>query len=1521
MQFNRRHGLSSATRVTPTSSPSNTPTHENHNDDANTSSQQTPMQEQRSHSPFPTKASKIPIPNSVQELRPFPNAPNPVIVSAQGFPKLTSRLNSKPPLPPTSAVFHSRPPTRLSSKNGWATGERSNNNNFDSARPISPITRGNKSSPPFQYKGPHQVYSGPIENSKKNAENHDCYHQHHQASAHAEGPENLHYSHSVIPSGTSSTSQEYHRTLCEQISGFPLKSRRKSRRRRSRANMIICDRCKRVSKSQEDFRPSSSIVDPPELPVPCLNNCNPCTPCAFRSFVEKSRTELAAGEASINDDGDDGINRNNKNQSTSKSAPTIPDGAHQQQEHSVPFPMPRSSASLPPRGPFPKGVPTEIHDDLIRIEMLMELRKYKQALKTQIQAQERMLHMVDGYTSPSSLPQIPQNLYPFIGLGNRAMDQQDPFQIFSVNPPEGPTNLDSLGVGGSPSPTREDQVGRPVTVWENVLGKHLDSYDFYAPILEPHSQPLINNNSKSGGGGINSRTRDGQIEQEEDKIAHQLPQDFINQAMFEIEQNHSPRVSLLKGTISPDGYQPSVFPSELMSGLQARQQQSQFPPQNPLLAGAASLDMHVPNYQQNENIMPGGNYSRKTFVPLDPVSIPAPFSQQNYDEGLQGQAQQRNFQQYQQFLLDKNPFLDRHHNIPTLFHQQQHHQEQNMHFWDAGQMIMLRKPVAISKNRSPVNYFSASPATPQSTSTTFGSGNEDRPSPFFPGVSTSRMDIKIRSPEERLSHRMMEEVNPKDVEKLGNILSQLPVLSQQQKVEEFTFSTLKPPSPVTEAESNTSMLPLVSSNGTLTSRVASSGDDRPRTGASAIVEAPPTTAKSRTRDISTVDTDKMSIHELVTLGRKIYRILSQLSTHAPNKSTPTTPTFAINPYAPHPPRSFILNQTSSMRGHSKSTTSAIVDFSIIPNPTFITGPGATAKATQSKSSPGVTDSATKPPHLFRKFHQPPPTRWEKRSNSAHPPDLQRQNISQSTVTREISRRSVSTVASKTPNRTPTRTILKWEAATVTDRQSPKSSGSYTIKSYNDNNFNNGNNNQTSHKNSKSQQREGDNNTSYSFPPVTFQDQIPPKSNRGSSVGKRNFIKENISKIRRIKPTSKTRAPPLPPVTRKYDNVPSVIGSSSRARTDRSSSLPRDESTSRNQRDRSTSIFPTPSLQKREYLETNNTFRNNPLSRRPSVPSNSSRAQTPVIPNQTKSRESMKMKRQARSRNTLPKGTNNNIEESKMGLISKTKLGGGGQRSRSAFFSSKAATVGMITVSKTSVNRKSRSKTRRASAAYKQQMEQIRQSSVSSAERNPNPKLKGRLTISNKSGGGGFKKKKSERSTSSNWASQRVAPLPEIHLKSNNYVDTDDHEPEVDGDNGEFVTSSLSEQAVIRQMVKAEMDMMVERHVKDVMLRTNEEKDVDYRSARHKQLLESEPEDSILDSENLEPVYTPPRFQDTSLFSLEQWINPEGNEPGTAYTSAKDTPATTAEDGRGGGRKNGRAPTKPQTVRFSLPQYK
>lgn len=114
-----------------------------------------------------------------------------------------------------------------------------------------------------------------------------------------------------------------------------------------------------------------------------------------------------------------------------------------------------------------------------------------------------------------------------------------------------------------------------------------------------------------------------------------------------------------------------------------------------------------------------------------------------------------------------------------------------------------------------------------------------------------------------------------EVVELGNLLSKLPELSRQQKVEEFAFNTLKPPSPVTEAESETSMIPQASSVGTLGTSRATSSLGRPDTG-DGCFSREKTDEKEEEDDLVSLATEKMSIGELITLGRKIYRILSQV---------------------------------------------------------------------------------------------------------------------------------------------------------------------------------------------------------------------------------------------------------------------------------------------------------------------------------------------------------------------------------------------------------------------------------------------------------------------------------------------------------------------------------------------------------------------------------------------------------------------------------------------------------------------
>lgn len=236
--------------------------------------------------------------------------------------------------------------------------------------------------------------------------------------------------------------------------------------------------------------------------------------------------------------------------------------------------------------------------------------------------------------------------------------------------------------------------------------------------------------------------------------------------------------------------------------------------------------------------------------------------------------------------------------------------------------LMPRKPVAVAKGlpRSPSNLFptegltivkasdkkpntantNSTPVTPPPAVARGGTKkiNLDKPSPFFPGFSEKPIQMKIKSPRTRtggsstggqtISVTSGARSSKLDgVEELGNLLSQLPVLSRQQKVEEFqAFSTIKPETPLTEGDSETSMIPLVSSNGTLVSdrrpnsgqrgrrRVATVSGDNSGGGGSMKVEV--SEGITTDEEFSNLDTNKMSINELVSLGRKIYRILSQV---------------------------------------------------------------------------------------------------------------------------------------------------------------------------------------------------------------------------------------------------------------------------------------------------------------------------------------------------------------------------------------------------------------------------------------------------------------------------------------------------------------------------------------------------------------------------------------------------------------------------------------------------------------------
>lgn len=191
--------------------------------------------------------------------------------------------------------------------------------------------------------------------------------------------------------------------------------------------------------------------------------------------------------------------------------------------------------------------------------------------------------------------------------------------------------------------------------------------------------------------------------------------------------------------------------------------------------------------------------------------------------------------------------------------------------------LTIRKPVAVSLKSSPnpVSSVNSSPERVPTQGSTLG--GTDKPSPFFPGFAhmSTHIDVQMRTPGNRgrsssrgRSASVRANSAMEEVEELGNLLSQLPVLSRKQKVEEFqmvttSINTLKPATAMTEAESETSMIPLVSSAGTISEKA------RPDSKSSKVVDTED--------EFRNVDTTKMSIGELVTLGKKIYRILSQVS--------------------------------------------------------------------------------------------------------------------------------------------------------------------------------------------------------------------------------------------------------------------------------------------------------------------------------------------------------------------------------------------------------------------------------------------------------------------------------------------------------------------------------------------------------------------------------------------------------------------------------------------------------------------
>lgn len=135
-------------------------------------------------------------------------------------------------------------------------------------------------------------------------------------------------------------------------------------------------------------------------------------------------------------------------------------------------------------------------------------------------------------------------------------------------------------------------------------------------------------------------------------------------------------------------------------------------------------------------------------------------------------------------------------------------------------------------------------------------------------------NIRLLTAKERQLAADMDRDNgnvPEESKKLGDVLHKLPVLSATQKVEEFrTRSAINANQLTTEKasleDSITSIMPLASSNNTIAS--------------SPKITKSLSTIRSNSQELHTkhsdVDPNTMSVNELVTLGKKIYRILSEV---------------------------------------------------------------------------------------------------------------------------------------------------------------------------------------------------------------------------------------------------------------------------------------------------------------------------------------------------------------------------------------------------------------------------------------------------------------------------------------------------------------------------------------------------------------------------------------------------------------------------------------------------------------------
>lgn len=720
-----------------------------------------------------------------------------------------------------------------------------------------------------------------------------------------------------------------------------------------------------------------------------------------------------------------------------------------------------------------------------------------------------------------------------------------------------------------------------------------------------------------------------------------------------------------------------------------------------------------------------------------------------------------------------------------------------------------------------------------------------------------------------------------------------------------------------------------------------------------------------------------------------------------NVPSPNTPVFT-------PKAKSIKTRGSANKAQCVPVSPAlIVDFNSMPNPTFITGPGVNAGKTpkQVPSSKALGGSRTAsqqhlPPNLFRNIVKPPPTRWGdlgKKSDSS----VKRKP----SKGRKISRRSTSSIMSATRRAGRARTPGKLKKSRPPPLQQeeeipiPKTMPtSFTVRE-------NYNNNYTRKKSAKYKRRQP---TPYPYQgPMDNPSGMTINSNPGSglrSLGRRNFIQENIHKAAMMKKRHDSRVHPrkLPPVENYYkhiwDNVPSrVPGSRSRSNSMHRGKYPRRKK--HNSQNNPDYLPPPPHDVMMRRVNDNSASRpgsrggyDNRYTRSSSVPATSHTAYSnSPYPSHYQQQRSLSTPRPStgmsvnlasssnRSESSITNQNQNNANRSRpssQGILKSSTT----SNSKPAKTKNGASKVKFEKLpSKTSVEiednvapsaeevsqvvRKSRSKTKRTSNLVKNkesilnnQNNNIKDSSVSSAETQKQEKTTPSPPPPQP------KKKIVRAKPKPSGKNRKQATIPEN--VSTDYSDNNEQKGAVK----QPVFNSESDQKIIRNMVKEEMSLMVNRKVKKSVNKLKHRSTSSKRSAggrgeegfirrkvdlddgvhkrvekaaeltfqsglRHRPVHSPDDrEDNIIHSGEITPVYTPPKFYDESLFSLEKWVNPDTVPPGSAFTSDNETPGNTANNkddsinsvyGVVGGRvRNWKLASssnvKPGIVRFSLP---